>query len=63
MLGCRAQALSREIAIDRDELEDCRWFGRAEASTMIEGRHEQGLFAPNHVAIARVLLEHWLRED
>ena len=63
MLGCRAQALSREIVIDGDELEDCRWFSRAEARAMIEGRHEQGLFAPNHVAIARVLLEHWLRED
>jgi NAD+ diphosphatase len=63
MLGCRAQARSREIVIDRDELEDCRWFSRAEARAMIEGRHEHGLFAPNHVAIARILLDHWLGES
>jgi NAD+ diphosphatase len=63
MIGCRADALSRDIVIDRTELEDCRWFSRADARTMIEGRHEQGFFAPNPMAIARTLLEHWLRED
>ena len=26
MIGCRAQALSRDIVMDHDELEDCRWF-------------------------------------
>lgn len=62
MIGCRAQALSREIVIDRDELEDCRWFSRAEARAMIEQRHERGLFAPNPFAIAHTLLEHWLNE-
>ena len=28
MIGCHAQAISREITIDRDELEDARWFSR-----------------------------------
>jgi NAD+ diphosphatase len=60
MIGCRAQALSREIAIDRDELEDCRWFSRAEARAMIEQRHEQGFLAPNPIAIAHTLLAQWL---
>ncbi|WP_374545782.1 NAD(+) diphosphatase [Rhodoblastus sp.] len=63
MIGCRAQALSREIVMDPVELEDCRWFSRAEARAMIEGRHDQGFFAPNPMAIARTLLEHWLRGD
>ncbi|MCI4677521.1 NAD(+) diphosphatase [Rhodoblastus acidophilus] len=63
MIGCEARALSREIVMDREELEDCRWFSRAEARAMIEGRHDQGLFAPNPIAIAHTLLAHWLRKD
>ena len=61
MVGCEAQALSREIVLDRAELEDCRWFSRAEVWAMLEGRHERGFFAPNPIAIAHTLLEHWLR--
>ena len=63
MAGCKAEALSREIAMDRAELEDCRWFSRAEVLAMLEGRHEQGFFAPGKIAVARTLLEHWLGED
>ncbi len=60
MIGCEAEALSRDIVMDRAELEDCRWFSRAEVRAMIEGRHDQRFFAPNATAIARALLEHWL---
>ncbi len=60
MIGCQAEALSREIVMDPEELEDCRWFSRHEARAMLEGRHEQGLFAPNPMAIAHTLLAHWL---
>ncbi|WP_294538652.1 NAD(+) diphosphatase [uncultured Rhodoblastus sp.] len=63
MFGCIGQALSRDIRIDAEELEDCRWFTRAEARAMIEERHQEGLFAPGKAAIARSLLEHWLREE
>ncbi len=62
MLGCRAEALSREIVMDAAELEDCRWFSRDEVRAMIEGRHEQAFQAPNSLAIARRLLDHWLAE-
>ena len=61
MVGCEAQALSREIVLDRAELEDCRWFSRAEVLAMLEGHHERGFFAPNPIAIAHTLLAHWLR--
>ncbi len=60
MLGCMAQAFSRGIVMDAVELEDCRWFSRAEARAMIEGAHRQGFFAPSQFAIARTLLEFWL---
>lgn len=62
MLGCRAQALSREITMDAEELEDCRWFSRAEARAMIEESNAEGFFAPGKIAIARLLLEQWLAE-
>jgi len=63
MLGCRAEALSRAITMDATELEDCRWFSRAEVRAMLAGAHEQDLVPPAPVALARTLLEHWLAED
>ena len=36
MIGCLAQATSRAITIDRVELEDARWFDRAEVIAMFE---------------------------
>jgi NAD+ diphosphatase len=55
MIGCRAEALSEEITIDRDELEDARWFTRDEAAAMLSGSHPNGLICPPPLAIA-----HWL---
>lgn len=56
MIGCFGQALSRDVTIDRTELEDARWFTRAEAQAMFEGRHEGGLKPPQKLAIAWHLL-------
>jgi NAD+ diphosphatase len=61
MIGCLAQANSRDIRIDGDELEDARWFDRAEVSAMFEKRHPEGLLAPNPMAIAHHILRFWLR--
>jgi len=55
MIGCHAQALSEEIVIDPEEIEDARWFSRAEASSMLAGQHPQELLCPPPIAIA-----HWL---
>ena len=46
MIGCHAQAISSEITVDRDELEDARWFTRDEAAAMLVRRHPQGLITP-----------------
>ncbi|HUG62635.1 MAG TPA: NAD(+) diphosphatase [Methylomirabilota bacterium] len=62
MLGCHAEALSTEITVDETELEDCRWFGRGEVARMVAGTHPDGLTCPPPLAIARHLIEHWLRE-
>jgi NAD+ diphosphatase len=57
MLGFTAQATDFEIRIDRDELEDARWFGRAELLAAIA----EGVSPlPRADSIARRLVEHWL---
>jgi NAD+ diphosphatase len=60
MIGCEGEAESETITLDRDELEDGRWFTREEVVAMFEGRHPDGLQAPNPIAIAHHLLALWL---
>jgi NAD+ diphosphatase len=60
MIGCTARATSEDIVVDRTELEDARWFDRAEASLMIKRQHPDGLAGPHPFAIAHHLLGRWL---
>ncbi len=57
MIGLIGEALTDEITIDPKELEDARWFGFAEARTMLERTHRQGLYATNPFAIAHQLVK------
>ena len=43
MIGCTARATNEDIVVDRTELEDARWFDRAEATLMIKRQHPDGL--------------------
>ena len=56
MIGCHTRALSEEIVIDREELEDARWFERAELATMLKREHKDGLTTPPPVAIAHHII-------
>ncbi len=56
MIGVVGRALSRDIRRDENELEDCRWFDRAEAALLLDRSHPDGLFAPPPIAIAHHLL-------
>lgn len=60
MIGCFAEALTHEIAMDATELEDCRWFEAPEAAMMIERRHPDGLTVPPRLGIAHQLVEAFL---
>ena len=60
MIGCHAEALSEEIRVDRDELEDARWFTREEAAQMLLRQHPQGLTTPPPAAIAHHIIRDWL---
>lgn len=56
MIGMHAQALSREITIDPNELEAARWFHRDEAAQLLTRTHPDGLTAPPAMAIAHHLI-------
>jgi NAD+ diphosphatase len=56
MIGCFAQAESREINIDRNELEDARWITREEAGLMLARRHPESLFTPPPMAVAHHII-------
>ena len=56
MLGFVARAESTAIEVDREELEDARWFTRAEMRDQAEAG---SLVLPGGVSISRSLIEHW----
>ncbi len=62
MIGLIGEALSDEIVIDRNELEDARWFTADEAHMMIARTHPDGLYAANPYAIAHELVKAALQD-
>jgi len=60
MIGCTARATNEDIVVDHAELEDARWFDRAEATLMIKRQHPDGLAGPHPFAIAHHLLGRWV---
>jgi NAD+ diphosphatase len=62
MIGCHAAARSTELAIDRNELEDARWFDRAEVARMLMRQHPERFATPPPVAIAYHLIRAWVED-
>jgi NAD+ diphosphatase len=63
MIGCLAEATSRDLNVDTTELEDARWFTREDARMMLRNAHPAKLFAPPKIAIAHHLLAAWANAD
>ncbi len=63
MIGCYAEALSFEIVVDREELEDARWFTRDETAAMLLRKHREGLTAPPGAAIAHHIMRSWVESE
>jgi NAD+ diphosphatase len=63
MIGCHARALSQTISIDKEELEDARWFDREEVSAMLLERHPSGLITPPPVAIAHHIIRAFIEGE
>jgi len=62
MIGCYGEALDETVNRDDAELEDCRWFERAEVLSMLEGSHPGGIIVPPRMAIAHHLIRFWAEQ-
>ena len=63
MSGFRAEVCGEEnthITIDKEELEDARWFKRSE---LLSGLQNESIDIPGHTSMARRLILDWLHED
>jgi NAD+ diphosphatase len=58
MMGCIAEALSSEIRVDSNELEDARWFGRDRVLAALAGKGD-GFFVPPALSIAHHIVRAW----
>ena len=60
MIGVIGEALSDQINIENDELEDAQWFTKAEIAAVIKSGGDENFCVPEKLAIARHILDHWL---
>jgi NAD+ diphosphatase len=56
MIGCHVEAASDDVVIDKSEIEDARWFDRAELKSMLLRQHPQELSTPPPIAIAHHII-------
>jgi NAD+ diphosphatase len=59
MLGCYAQAMSRQFQIDGHEIEAARWLSKEEARARLANAIEDELRLPVTIAIAHHLIKDW----
>jgi NAD+ diphosphatase len=57
MIGCFAEAESREIKVDESELAEAIWLERSTARALINGERVEGLWVPPAIAIAHHLIK------
>lgn len=59
MLGCYAQAHSRDFRIDGHEIADARWLTKDEVRARLDGKIEDEMRLPVTIAIAHYLIRDW----
>lgn len=63
MIGCIGYASSLDLVIDKSEIEDARWFTRAEvAEALAKGPDSTSFIPPPKQAIAHEMLRWWLEQ-
>ncbi|NXA50520.1 NUD12 pyrophosphatase, partial [Nothocercus julius] len=60
MIGCLAVAVSTEIKVDKNEIEDARWFAREQVVDVAIKGNQRSFFVPPSRAIAHQLIKHWI---
>jgi NAD+ diphosphatase len=62
MLGCYAQALGRDVAIDGAEIAEARWVTKAQARQWLKDEVMDGMRLPATIAIAHHLIRDWVAD-
>ncbi|SDR24031.1 NAD(+) diphosphatase [Pseudovibrio sp. Tun.PSC04-5.I4] len=57
MAGFHGEALTTDLNIDYEEMEDCQWFTKEETLRMLQGEAESGLICPPDISIAHHLIK------
>ncbi|XP_069736523.1 NAD-capped RNA hydrolase NUDT12 [Phaenicophaeus curvirostris] len=60
MIGCLAVAVSTEIKVDKNEVEDACWFTREQVMEVLIKGNRHSFFVPPSQAIAHQLIKHWI---
>ena len=60
MIGAYGEAVSRDIVVDKTELEDCRLFAREDVAKMAAKEHALGFWVPIAGTLSRGLIDDWL---
>jgi NAD+ diphosphatase len=63
MIGCFAEAESREIHVDGNEIAEAIWIERNTARALLAGERVTDYFIPPPIAIAHHLIKHWAEQD
>lgn len=59
MIGCFAEARSRDITVDHNELAEALWLERAKVRAILGGENSATLWLPPSIAIAHHLIKEW----
>jgi NAD+ diphosphatase len=62
MIGCLAEAESRDFRPDGEEISDARWLSRDEARRLLAGERRPDIAVPPSIAIAHHLIKAWAEE-
>ncbi|XP_072537973.1 NAD-capped RNA hydrolase NUDT12 isoform X2 [Salminus brasiliensis] len=60
MIGCFSVAVSTDIKVDKNEIEEARWFTRQQVLDAIAKSHHAVFTMPPRQAIAHYLVKHWI---
>lgn len=60
MIGCLSVALSTDIKVDKNEIEEARWFTRQQVLDAISRSNQAVFTMPPRQAIAHYLVKHWI---
>ncbi|WP_024954164.1 NAD(+) diphosphatase [Sulfurospirillum arcachonense] len=61
MIGVHVKAKTKEITIDPHEIEDAKWVHKDDIKQILDGDESFGISTPRKIAIARNLLEYWIK--